>query len=125
MEVLKMENSVLFFDDACRETYRLLKEEGLIKKENKEEKYITIEEICKAIKDCRHNTEFYFQCGVAAANIAANINTVRNYSDLSIAIDGYNMYKDFICLEDNFQILLFPLFYNLGYYLSFAKNSHS
>ena len=41
MEVLKMENSVLFFDDACRETYRLLKEEGLIKKENKEEKYIT------------------------------------------------------------------------------------
>ena len=48
-----MENSVLFFDDACRETYRLLKEEGLIKKENKEEKYITIEEICKAIKDCR------------------------------------------------------------------------
>ena len=66
MEVLKMENSVLFFDDACRETYRLLKEEGLIKKENKEEKYITIEEICKAIKDCRHNTEFYFQCGVAA-----------------------------------------------------------
>lgn len=27
-----MENSVLFFDDACRETYRLLKEEGLIKK---------------------------------------------------------------------------------------------
>ena len=87
-----MENSVLFFDDACRETYRLLKEEGLIKKENKEEKYITIEEICKAIKDCRHNTEFYFQCGVAAANIAANINTVRNYSDLS----------DFICLEDNY-----------------------
>lgn len=68
----------------------------------KEEKYITIEEICKAIKDCRHNTEFYFQCGVAAANIAANINTVRNYSDLSIAIDGYNMYKDFICLEDNY-----------------------
>ena len=102
MEVLKMENSVLFFDDACRETYRLLKEEGLIKKENKEEKYITIEEICKAIKDCRHNTEFYFQCGVAAANIAANINTVRNYSDLSISIDGYNMYKDFICLEDNY-----------------------
>lgn len=102
MEVLKMENSVLFFDDACRETYRLLKEEGLIKKENKEEKYITIEEICKAIKDCRHNTEFYFQCGVAAANIAANINTVRNYSDLSIAIDGYNMYKDFICLENNY-----------------------
>lgn len=102
MEVLKMENSVLFFDDACRETYRLLKEEGLIKKENKEEKYITIEEICKAIKDCRHNTEFYFQCGVAAANIAANINTVRNYSDLSIAIDGYNMYKDFICLEGNY-----------------------
>lgn len=102
MEVLKMENSVLFFDDACRETYRLLKEEGLIKKENKEEKYITIEEICKAIQDCRHNTEFYFQCGVAAANIAANINTVRNYSDLSIAIDGYNMYKDFICLEDNY-----------------------
>lgn len=97
-----MENSVLFFDDACRETYRLLKEEGLIKKENKEEKYITIEEICKAIKDCRHNTEFYFQCGVAAANIAANINIVRNYSDLSIAIDGYNMYKDFICLEDNY-----------------------
>ena len=97
-----MENSVLFFDDACRETYRLLKEEGLIKKENKEEKYITIEEICKAIKDCRHNTEFYFQCGVAAANIAANINTVRNYSDLSIAIDGYNMYKDLICLEDNY-----------------------
>ena len=96
-----MENSVLFFDDACRETYRLLKEEGLIKKENKEEKYITIEEICKAIKDCRHNTEFYFQCGIAAANIAANINTVRNYSDLSIAIDGY-MYKDFICLEDNY-----------------------
>ena len=82
-----MENSVLFFDDACRETYRLLKEKGLIKKEN---------------KDCRHNTEFYFQCGVAAANIAANINTVRNYSDLSIAIDGYNMYKDFICLEDNY-----------------------
>ena len=73
-----------------------------VKKENKEEKYITIEEICKAIKDCRHNTEFYFQCGVAAANIAANINTVRNYSDLSIAIDGYNMYKDFICLEDNY-----------------------
>lgn len=102
MEVLKMENSVLFFDDACRETYRLLKEEGLIKKENKEEKYITIEEICKAIKDCRHNTEFYFQCGVAAANIAANINTVRNYSDLSIAIDGYNMYKDFICLKNNY-----------------------
>lgn len=97
-----MENSVLFFDDACRETYHLLKESGLIKKENKEEKYITIEEICKAIKDCRHNTEFYFQCGVAAANIAANINTVRNYSDLSIAIDGYNMYKDFICLENNY-----------------------
>ena len=35
MEVLKMENSVLFFDDACRETYRLLKEEGLIKKKKK------------------------------------------------------------------------------------------
>ena len=41
-----MENSVLFFDDACRETYRLLKEDGFINNYNKDYKYITIEEIC-------------------------------------------------------------------------------
>lgn len=97
-----MGNPMWFFDDVCRETYRLLMEEGLIKKKKIQINEIPIEEIREAIKDCRHNTEFYFQCGVAAANIAANINTVRNYSDLSIAIDGYNMYKDFICLEDNY-----------------------
>ena len=101
MEVLKMENSVLFFDDACRETYRLLKEEGLIKKENKEEKYITIEEICKAIKDCKHSSEFYFQCGIAASSIASDFYENKGCDELNAAIDGYSMYLDFIGIEDD------------------------
>ena len=40
-----MRNPMWFFDDVCRETYRLLMEEGLIKKKKIQINEIPIEEI--------------------------------------------------------------------------------
>lgn len=96
-----MGNPMWFFDDVCRETYRLLMEEGLIKKKKIQINEISIEEIREAIKDCKHSSEFYFQCGIAASSIASDFYENKGCDELNAAIDGYNMYLDFIGIEED------------------------
>ena len=96
-----MRNPMWFFDDVCRETYRLLMEEKLIEKKKSQINEIPIEEIREAIKDCKHSSEFYFLCGIAASSIASDLYKNRGCDELDAAIDGYNMYLDFIGIEED------------------------
>ena len=99
--MLVVGNPMCFFDDVCRETYRLLMEEELIEKKKIQINEILIEEIREVIKDCKHNSEFYFQCGIAASSIASDFYENKGCDELNAAIDGYSMYLDFIGIEDD------------------------
>ena len=97
-----MGNPMWSFDEMCKETYRLLVEEELItKKKDVPIEEISIEEIREAIKDCKHSSEFYFQCGIAASSIASDFYENKGCDELNAAIDGYSMYLDFIGMEED------------------------
>ena len=96
-----MGNPMWFFDDVCRETYRLLMEEGLIKKKKIQINEIPIEEIREAIKDCKHSSEFLNQSGKAANSIATVNYEKKGCEECNAAIDGYSMYLDFIGIEED------------------------
>lgn len=97
-----MGNPMWSFDEMCKETYRLLVEEELItKKKDVPIEEISIEEIRETIKNCKHDAEFYFQCGIAASSIASDFYKNRGCDELNAAIDGYSTYLDFIGIEED------------------------
>lgn len=67
----------------------------------KEDEEISIEDLEVRIKSYEHDNEFFFECGVVAANILNDMPVDNGYRDIDSCIIGLGMFKDLIGIEDN------------------------
>lgn len=78
------------YTEMCYEADRL------IRKKKKIDKEASIEDIEKRLAESKHDDEFYFNCGVAVANVMHEIIKNDGCDDLNAAIGGIHLFTDFI-----------------------------
>lgn len=82
------------YEDMVREADRV------ITYRNKRDEDTSIEDLELRLKSYDHDNEFYFNCGIAAANITDDIFANGGCDDLNAAIGGLTMFRDLIGLEE-------------------------
>lgn len=90
-----MENPKWSYDDMVREADRIITESKKVDEDT------PIEDLELRLKSYDHDNEFYFNCGVAAANIFNDIFSNSGCDDLNAAIGGFAMFRDLIGVEDS------------------------
>lgn len=89
-----MGNPMWSYEEMVRETDRIIAE-------NKEtDKDTSIEDLELRLKSYKHDAEFYFNCGIAAANISNEIFENGGCDELNAAIGGFTMFRDLIGLKE-------------------------
>lgn len=81
------------YEDMVREADRIITESKKVDEDT------PIEDLELRLKSYDHDNEFYFNCGVAAANISNDIFSNSGCDDLNAAIGGFAMFRDLIGLE--------------------------
>ena len=59
-----------------------------------------IDQIEKRIRSYEHNSEFYFNCGLAYENVMNDILSKEGTDSFNAALGGFSMFKDLIGLEN-------------------------
>ena len=62
----------------------------------------SIEEIEKRLKEYKHDSLYYYNCGTAVANVINNVKLNKGNDALNAAIDGLVMFEDLIDLSSKF-----------------------
>lgn len=83
------------YEDMVREADRI------ITYSKKRDEDISIEDLELRLKSYDHDNEFYFNCGIAAANITDDIFANGGCDEFNAAISGFEMFRDLIGLEDS------------------------
>lgn len=81
------------YDEMVREADRIITESKEVDEDT------PIENLEVRLKSYKHDSEFYFNCGIAAANISNDIFSNSGCDDLNAAIGGLAMFRDLIGLE--------------------------
>lgn len=90
-----MGNPKWSYDDMVREAYRV------VNWNKKVDECSEVEELELRLKACEHDNNFYFNCGVAASNVANDICMNGSCDEMNAMIGGLSMFKDLIGLEEN------------------------
>ena len=59
-----------------------------------------IDQIEKRIKGYEHNSEFYFNCGIACGNVMSDIISNEGTDSFNAALGGFSMFIDLVELKD-------------------------
>lgn len=59
-----------------------------------------INQIEKRIKGYEHNSEFYFNCGLACGNVMNDILSNEGTDSFNAALGGFSIFRDLVGLED-------------------------
>lgn len=81
------------YEDMVREADRIIAESKEVDEDTQ------IEDLELRLKSYDHDNEFYFNCGVAAANISNDIFSNSGCDEFNAAIGGLAMFRDLIGLE--------------------------
>lgn len=81
------------YDEMVREADRIITESKKVDKD------VPIENLELRLKSYKHDNEFYFNCGVAVANVIDDIFANGGCDDLNATIGGLTMFRDLIGLE--------------------------
>ena len=84
---------------SCNEMIR--EADRIITESKKVDKDTPIGDLELRLKSHDHDNEFYFNCGVAAANVSNDIFENGGCDDLNAAIGGLAMFRDLIRLDDS------------------------
>ena len=87
-----MGNPKWSYDDMVREAYRVVNWDKKVDE--------SVEELELRLKACDHDNNFYFNCGIAASNVANDICMNGSCDEMNAMIGGLSMFKDLIGLED-------------------------
>ena len=82
------------YEDMVREADRI------ITYSKKRDEDTSLEDLELRLKSYDHDNEFYFNCGIAAANITDDIFANGGCDALNAVIGGFAMFRDLIGLED-------------------------
>ena len=83
------------YEDMVREADRI------ITYSKKRDEDTSIEDLELRLKSYNHDNEFYFNCGIAAANITNDIFANGGCDALNAVIGGFAMFRDLIELDDS------------------------
>lgn len=83
------------YDDTIREADRIMTHSI------KADEDSSIEELELRLKSYDHDNEFYFNCGIACANIMNDITLNEGCDGINAAIGGITMFKKTIGVKDN------------------------
>ena len=83
------------YEDMVREADRI------ITYSKKRDEDTSIEDLELRLKSYDHDNEFYFNCGIAAANITNDIFANGGCDALNAVIGGFAMFRDLIELDDS------------------------
>ena len=90
-----MGNPKWSYEDMVREADRI------ITYSKKRDEDTSIEDLELRLKSYDHDNEFYFNCGIAAANITDDIFANGGCDALNAVIGGFAMFRDLIELDDS------------------------
>lgn len=89
-----MGNPKWSYDEVVREADRIITESMKVDKDT------PIEALELRLKAYDHDNEFYFNCGIAVANVSNDISENDGCDEFNAAIDGFAMFRDLIGLEE-------------------------
>lgn len=89
-----MGNPKWSYDDMVREADRIITESMKVDKDT------SVEDLELRLKACDHDNNFYFNCGIAASNVANDICMNGSCDEMNAMIGGLSMFADLIGLED-------------------------
>ena len=89
-----MGNPKWSYEDMVREADRLIRDS------NETDEETCLEELELRMKSYEHDSEFYFNCGVAFANISSDIIENGGCDEMNAAIGGMVLFRDLIGLEE-------------------------
>lgn len=82
------------YEDMVREADRI------ITYSKKRDEDTSIEDLELRLKSYDHDNEFYFNCGIAVANVSNDISENGGCDEFNAAIGGFAMFRDLIGLEE-------------------------
>lgn len=83
------------YDDMVREADRIITESKKVDKDT------PIEGLELRLKAYDHDNEFYFNCGIAASNVANDICMNGSCDEMNAMVGGFAMFRDLIELDDS------------------------
>jgi len=89
-----MGNPKWSYDDMVREACRVMSLDKKI------DKCGEVEDLELRLKACDHDNKFYFNCGIAASNVANDICINGSCDEMNAMLGGLSMFEDLIGLED-------------------------
>ena len=89
-----MGNPKWSYDDMVREAYRV------VNGDKKIDECSEVEDLELWLKACEHDNSFYFNCGIAASNVANDICMNGSCDEMNAMLGGLSMFEDLIGLED-------------------------
>ena len=90
-----MGNPKWSYDDMVREADRIITESMKVDKDT------PIEDLELKLKAFNHDNNFYFNCGIAASNVANDICMNGSFDEMNAMIGGLSIFEDLIGLEDS------------------------
>lgn len=86
------------YDEMVREADRI------ITKSTKVDKDTPIEDLELRLKFYKHDNEFYFNCGIAASDVANDICMNGSCDEMNAMFGGFVMFKDLIGVKDGEKV---------------------
>lgn len=83
------------YDNMVREADRIITESKKIDED------ISIENLEARLKSYKHDNEFYFNCGIAVANVFNDISENGGCDEFNAALGGFTMFRDLIGVENS------------------------
>lgn len=83
------------YDDMIREADRIITESKKVDEDT------PIEDLELRLKSYDHDNEFYFNCGIAVANVSNDICMNGSCDEMNAMVGGFAMFRDLIELDDS------------------------
>jgi len=89
-----MGNPKWSYDNMVKEACRIITESMKVDKDT------PVEDLELRLKACNHDNNFYFDCGIAASNVANDICMNGSCDEMNAMLGGLSMFEELIGLED-------------------------
>lgn len=96
--MIKIGNTMWSYEDMVREADRIITESMKVDEDT------PIEDLELRLKSYKHDNEFYFNCGIAVANVSNDISENSGCDEFNAAIGGFAMFRDLIGLEEETNV---------------------
>lgn len=86
------------YDEMVREADRIITESTKVDKDT------PIEDLELRLKSYKHDNEFYFNCGIAASDVANDICMNGSCDEMNATFGGFAMFRDLIGVKDGEKV---------------------